>query len=325
VVCLAAFFAMEVSLDLLAPRWTRSMVRCARRWAPTFLKLPVLFCGLPVSFGRSCLRFREHAPVAELARIVDATMQQIAHEQRIDLLCLKEFDDHEGTQLSCLTELGYCTARSLPACTLPLPWKSFDHYVAAMRADYRRQVRRTLLSGEEAGLCLRKTNCLQPVIPRMVELYAQVMDRADHQLERLAPLFFNTLSRHLEPHIHALLVEQDDLLKAFALILKGPKVDTFLLTGFDERVSAGSQLYPNLVLFVIKDAIESAARQLEMGQTSYPLKTRLGGQLTSRTIYLRSRSAWRHRLLQVATPLLFPPTITPRRRVFRNANDGPAP
>lgn len=324
-VCCAVFFAMEVSLDLLAPRWTRRVVRCARRWTPSLMKLPVLFCGLPVSFGRSCLRFRPGAPAAELIRIVDATMQQIAHEQKIDLVCLKEFDEHENTQLSCLTQRAYFVAPSLPACTLPLRWKSFDQYVAAMRADYRRQVMQTLQCRDAADWRLHQTNCFQHHIPRMFELYARVMDRADHQLERLTLLFFESFFVHMRAHAHVLLIEHGEILKAFALILKGPKVSTFLLTGFDEIDFGPAQLYPNLVLFVIQDAIESGAEQLEMGQTSYLLKTRLGGVLSSRTIYLRSRSGWRNRLLKTATPMLFPKTVTPPRRVFRESQRTPGP
>jgi hypothetical protein len=53
----ASFCRMTVSLDLLAGAGLRIVARSTRAVYPRFLRVPVLFCGLPVSFGQSSLRF----------------------------------------------------------------------------------------------------------------------------------------------------------------------------------------------------------------------------------------------------------------------------
>ena len=60
----ASLFRMEVSLDLLGGAAIRHTARVVRKvWRP-FLRLPVMFCGLPVSFGASCIRAADRATPA---------------------------------------------------------------------------------------------------------------------------------------------------------------------------------------------------------------------------------------------------------------------
>lgn len=317
-VCVTAFCTIRVALELLAPRWTRRAVQGLRKLRKSILKVPVLFCGLPVSFGRSCLRMRRDVPPTDVVHEVARAMEQIAAEQHIDLLCAKEFVDAESAILADFSAHGFFAAPSMPSCALPLIWHTFDAYLAAMRADYRRQVLHTLAAREASGLNVRRVDNFTPFIPRMHELYVRVMDRAEYQLERLNVRFFEKLSEHLRASIHAVLIEKKDTSLAFALMLNSPGMATFLLAGYDERLPESAQLYPNLVLAVVADSIASGATHLEMGQTSYALKTRLGAEPEPRTMYLRYRSPLKHRMLKAAAPLLFPRVKVLPRRVFRN-------
>ena len=95
------------------------------------------------------------------------------------------------------------------------------------------------------------------------------------------------------------------------------RVATFLLAGLDYRAPRQWQVYPNLVAEVVAEAIRSGASRLEMGQTSYPLKSRMGAVPEPRFLYLRCRrplGAW---LLRRLARVLFPEQDYPPRRVFR--------
>lgn len=314
--CVAALSIMPVPLELLAPRWARGVIRGARRVRRSFLKVPVLFGGLPVSFGHSCLRIRRGAPAAELIRELCAVMDQIGRELDVELQCVKELDAHEAAEFRAFTDHGFFPAPSLPYCTLELPWTSLHEYLSAMRADYRRQAMQTLATRSRGGWSVRRAEHIEPYLPGMFKLYEQVMNRAEHQLERLPLGFFKKLGEHLRAETHAVLLEQNGALKAFSLMLNAGGVSTFLLTGYDDRVDRAAQLYPNLVLAVVADAIADEAKRLDMGQTSYALKMRLGAAVRPRTLFLRGRSAWRHRLLKTSAPLLFPEQNFTPRRVF---------
>lgn len=313
-VAAAAFSRMSVRLELLSPNGLRGVVGRARQACPGLLRVPVLLGGLPVSFGQSALRI---APGTDAAAVV-ATLARVADDlaDRLDapLVCFKEFTDAEAGAADALGGHGYVRLPSLPGCALALRWPSFDAYLGAMRAPYRRQLRADLDARAAGGLTVRRVTAGADV-STLFRLYESVMDRAPYQLERLNRPFFEALGPALGAR--ALVLEHDGRAVAAAVLLVGPREATFLLAGLDYDTPPALRVYPNLVAEVVREAVASGARRLELGQTSYPLKTRLGGRPSARWLYLRARRPWAHRLLRAAGPALFPAVDVPRRRVFR--------
>lgn len=312
----ASFSRMDVRLELLSPTPFRSLVGRARRWAPRLLRVRVAFCGLPVSFGRPCLAMRRGADRAAIVSILARELQAWADETGADILCLKEFPPEEERHVASLGSLGYFRAPSLPTCSLELRWTTFDGYVGAMRAAYRRQLEGTLRQRERHGLTLRTVEDFGALCPAIFALYEQVMDRAPYQLERLNLQFFEGLN-DLGPETSAVLLERQGCLTAAAILLVGPRVVTFLLAGIDYSLDRRCQAYPNLVIETVAEGIRSGATRLEMGQTSYDLKRRLGAVTEPRSLYIRFRRPVGHALLRAASGLLFPDLALTPRHVFR--------
>jgi predicted N-acyltransferase len=317
-VAVATLSHMTVSLDLLSPRSVRAAIRGLRRVRPGLLRLPVVIGGLPVSFGRSCLAIRSCVDAETVVAAIAGAAEGFAVEKGASLVCFKEFTPEEDQRLGSLVRRGYVRAASLPSCSVAeLSWPSFGAYLAAMRAGYRRQALATLRRREAAHLTVRTVDDFGEWCPRLFALYEQVMERAEFRLERLNLEFFRRLNRDLPGESAALLLESDGALVAAAVVLKGGGGFTFLLAGLDYERHRSCQAYPNLVLGVVAEAIRSGARRLELGQTSYALKGRLGGSLVPRTLYLRSRSAVGQAALAVGHRLLFPRHAQRARRVFR--------
>ena len=100
-------------------------------------------------------------------------------------------------------------------------------------------------------------------------------------------------------------------------MLTTPSVNNYLLTGIDYSINREYQVYPNLILAVVAEAIRVGAPCLEMGQTCYAMKSRMGAEPTPRYIYLRHRGRAANSLLKHTSRFLFPKTVYPTRRVFR--------
>jgi hypothetical protein len=320
----ASCSAMRVRLDLLAPRPVRAPMRGLRRFLPSFMIVPVLFCGLPVSFGRPCLRFRQAPPLStghrsRVLRLLSGLMHDLARELGVSLICFKEFAPEESAEVSELAELGYRRAPSLPSYRLPIRWPSFPAYLAAMRAGYRRQLRQARAGAGAAGLSFRSVEDFSAECPAIFELYRQVMERVEFQLERLNLDFFERLNRDLAGESRAILAERDGRLVCAAILLQRGAQAAFLLAGVDDARSRETGAYVNLVAEVVADAIRRGAKVLEMGQTSAALKTRFGAHETSRDLYLRGTTPGIDRVLRLAGPLLFPSRHAPVRRVFRDS------
>ena len=315
----ASFSRMSVSLDLLSSGLTRAAIRVARRLRPGFLRVPLVFGGLPVSFGRSCLRMRPGADPGRILPALHGVAERFAAESGARMVCFKEFDAVEAARLDPLAAQGYVRAWSLPSCRLALGWPSFDGYIAALRAGYRRQLLTSLRVRDRERVTVRVADDWRADCPRIFALYEQVMDHAPFQLERLNLAFFERLATLLRGETKAILIERDGTAVAAAVMLFSPRLATWLLAGIDYGANRRCQAYLNVVAEVVRAAIESGAPALEMGQTSYDLKGRMGAVAAPRTLLLRYRSRLGNALLRAGRDLLFPVPTVRARRVFREA------
>ena len=317
---IASLSAMEFRVDLLAPGWVRRGAESVRRSRPRFLRSPLVIGGLPVSFNASCLRLRPGARADRVLRLIDREAADLARSTGSGIICFKEFTDAETESAGGLRELGYFRAPSLPSCRLDLPHVSFEAYLASMRAGYRRQARATLRVRRDHGLLVRATSARDANPPELHRLYSQVMDRAEYQLERLGPEFFEALGRNL-PETEAILVEHEGRLLAHAILAHGRTRSHFLLTGIDYARNREHHAYLNVVLEVVARCLERGAQSVELGQTSWALKARLGAVATRRHLFFRHANPILHRALRAARPVFFPEYSVPERRVFRHEFD----
>jgi hypothetical protein len=315
-IAVATLTRMTVPLDLLSPSIVRGAVRGLRRVRPRILRPALLFCGLPVSAGRPCFAVTDPEEGPAVARAVVGAMEALAPEVGASVLCFKEFSPPEAAALGSLAPLGFLRMTSLPSFRMEVPWPSFDAYLNAMRAGYRRQMQAVLEQGRRSGLNMRVLSDFGEECEAIHALYGQVMDRAPFQLERLPLRFFRILNRRLPTASSAILVEEEGTPVAAAVLLRSPALLTFFMAGIDYDRNRRCAAYLNLAAEVVAEAIRTEAPELELGQTSEALKTRLGARPVPRVLFLRCRSRLAHRALEAGSRILFPAARVPARRVF---------
>lgn len=321
---LASFFHMDVKLDLLADGYIGYVLGQMRNVWPGLMSMPTLFCGLPVSFGSSCLRFNNDPDWKNTAARIVESMEKIAIKIGTDLLCVKELNEEQHQMLSpVLRDAGFFPACSLPGCSLDLPWKNMAEYEGSLRAGYRRQLRQDRLALKSAGMTITFGSGIMPDADTAHRLYSQVIERASIKLEILPFEFFQMMETLLRNQIQGIVVWHKDKPVANAILLWDEPVCYFLLVGLDYANLAAGHVYQNLVAGVIEAAITLGAGRLELGQMSYALKTRLGAHTTPRYIWIKHRSSSIHFLLNRAAPWLFPRAIIQDRQVFKFQGSAP--
>lgn len=314
---LATLSVMNVSLDLLTTGAIRALIRFVRRGVRGFLRMPVAMCGLPVSFGDSCVRVAPGADGKPVVQAVAAALEDFAREHRAGVMGFKELSPELAAPLEGLPAAGYFHAASLPFCSLRVQWKTFDEYLGRMRSGYRRQAIAARSRAQASGLTVRKVEDFGPRCPDIFRLYEQVMDRVPFQLERLNLAFFQRLNEVLGPRCQALLVEREQKLLAAGVLLYTPGALTFLLAGIDYADLREHGAYLVLLNELVAEATRTGKAWLHLGQTSYALKGRMGATLSPRHLYVRHRSPAWHALLRSSSGLLFPSHREDPRRVFR--------
>ena len=103
----AVLSLFEIRLDLFAGKTLQKVSYVFREVFPNFLKINVLFCGLPISIGKNTLSIINSIYYKEILNSLVGQMQIIALEHKINYLCLKEFREDETIWLDVLGQLDF--------------------------------------------------------------------------------------------------------------------------------------------------------------------------------------------------------------------------
>ncbi|MFC1530257.1 GNAT family N-acetyltransferase [Gemmatimonadota bacterium] len=312
----AVLSRMVVSLDLLSTGFTRKAILAIRKLLPGFMKIPTLFCGVPVSHGYPSIRFRDNVDPEPILERLAIEMEAIAAEQGIRLLCLKEFFPEDTNRADGLLHLGFFRGRSLPFSLMPVTWRNHEEYLGSLRSGYRRQVHWAENRLQSNGIRLEVLGDYRDHLDEIFTLYEQVMDNAPFQLERLNREYFRLLPELMPEETAAIIATGDRGLEAALIVLLSPARTTSHFAGIRYETQKETCAYVCLLQELIRLAIERRSEQIDFGQNSYYLKGRLGAGTEPLFIYLRYRNRVMHALLSLISPLLFPDTEVPSLRVF---------
>jgi len=333
-VATAVLSRFVVSLDLLLPVWVQRLCNIVRRVYPSFFRLCVLFCGIPVSIGKHTVALSGKVSPEFVLDNLNGTMIRIAREQGIRYLCFKEFTEKDMPTVQVLERLGYFRAYSVPRLELELRWQSFDMYLRSMRHGYRRMVQRSLaqlgITNHERSIWAEGDDDDQT--PRLVvrqftpemaglthQLYLEVMRRTGVKLEILNRGFFERLAEEMAGDLVSICLEDEEGIQGTALLGHNGPCLNFLFVGFNYQCRDRYQTYFNLLNGIISYGIERGFERIDLGQTTYEIKQRLGGEGEPVYFYLRALSPVVHKSLRLLKGALFPSTPLMERRVFRQS------
>jgi predicted N-acyltransferase len=333
-VATAVLSSFVVSLDLLLPVWVQRFCSVIRRIYPSFLRLRMLFCGMPISIGKHTLTVSDKLSAEYVLDELNRAMLRIASDDGIRYLCFKEFTGKDLPTVDSLKNHGYFRACSIPRVELNLRWESFEEYLNSMRHGYRRMVRQSLaqIGINPATESILKDDNNDSSAPRLVvrrftremaavthKLYLEVMRKAEVKLEILNRRFFENLSAEMSDDLISICLEDNDGIQGTALLGRNGDCLNFLFAGFSYENRDRYRTYFNLLNGIIAYGIEHGFEKIDMGQTTYRAKQRLGGKAEPVYFYLRALSPTVQQILRFLNPILFPAARIQKHRVFRES------
>jgi hypothetical protein len=307
----AMLSAFTVSLDLFLGRGVQRFAAFVRRWLPRFLRVDVLVCGLPASFGQKNLVVSDDEQLEMLVR----EMEDVARAAGLRFLCFKEFKTHELPRVERLERLGFFRGCSIPYMSMEIRWRSFDEYLASLRHSYRRHILRSL--AKKPRLVHGGPEVVSAA--RFHQLYRNVMERAETRLETLNEAFFERLWAELDLQIVAAIVdgEDGDEILGAALLVKSGTTMNFVLVGLPPAVRTPHDVYFNLLYAIVDQAIRQGCRHLNLGQTATWGKQQIGGQPEDEFLFFKAANPLMHAVLRSMRGILFPRLRLPSPRVFK--------
>ena len=290
----AAFFSLyRVDPALFLEGDWKTHLERIRPLLPGGLRLPIVFCGTPVSTGESHLRLTPDAHRPTVLRLVEEAMSRIARQHGSYFLVMKEFDDSDPALFAALEAAQYLRVESWPMNHLPVRFHSFEELCAATRARYRSQIQRSLKKFARSGLTMEHVRNGAAVArlytDEVHKLYLAVLARAEVKLEQLPASFFRELGRQLPHEIVLTTARQGDRVCGFVCSLHLGEQYFNLFCGVDYQLNEMADLYFNLLYQDADAALRSGAKEINVGQASYDFKSRMGCYTRPRTFFVKGR------------------------------------
>jgi len=317
----ATLSLFRVDLTVVATARAKWVVKQIRRTMPSFLRLKVIFCGIPVSAGQCNLKMAPTAEPTKVLAALDRVMLDLAAREHTAFLCHKEFSDLHKEWVNDLVTAGYLRADTPPMYYFP-PHSDFPSYLAALNAHYRQDIRRSMRKAERAGVEFTRLDdpdtIAQRYDPDLHDLYLAVVERSKNQLELLPREFFQVLVRQFPGQVGLTVATIADRVAAFNWSLSTPSAYYLLFCGIDYQKNAESDLYFNLMYTELAYAMGIGVGEIHMGQTADIFKARVGCKPQSRFICVKSRYRPITRVVKALRGLLLPPVpSTPTYHIYK--------
>ena len=198
-----------------------------------------------------------------------------AERRGAHMVIVQNFEAGQPAAQQALVETGFMPIPIPPTVVVDLPFASFDEYLGAMRAQYRRRARKTIEASEHLRVeHLRGFGQLAPELARQWRL---VYDRAQEvKREILGPDYFRRVAE-LDRASVLLLRRPDDSIASFALLLDDEPWLHFLFTGFAEEAGREESAYFRLLYEIVRVGIDGNFNRINLGITTVRPKLDVGG------------------------------------------------
>ena len=323
---LAAALAMfHVDIVRRESRLSR-MVTHLRRFWPAIMKMPVLFCGLPVPCGSNHLRIAPDADVVPLLQHFDAAMLDLARREGARLVVVKELDQSQSVLSENMQALGYISGDIPPNYCLQSSFASFEDYLGALNSRARKPMKKAQAAFARANLTSRTYTDADEIArvydDRLHSMYLHLRSHAGQTLECFPATFFRKLPFARTGTVALTVIELAGEPVAFGYcVLQGHEFH-MLYSGYDNKLNEDYSLYFNVTQKCMEWAFSHGATQLVFGQTSGRAKMRYGALPQSLTCLVRATNPLMHRVLKLLAGQLFPEIAAePVRHVFAERDE----
>lgn len=328
----AIFSSFIVSLDLFLDEQSKKAVKLIRKIFPNFLRIRFLFCGLPISLGKDAILIKDTKFTNSILEAIVNESKIIAKTNKIKITNFKEFYSDEKIGFKHLLSLGFIQSWSIPYVDFNNKYENFSTYLQALRHSFRRQIKSNMnkVNFEAVGIEQEKLDAdfaiIEVINPRdadantIYKQYINIMSKANSVLEFLNIDFFvNFLKNTNQTKI--LILQKDSIVIGNAILVEEGNKLSFMLIGIHEEYRNAYASYFNILNAVIAYGIQNKFAKIGMGQTSYYVKTRMGGQLAPMITYNYSSNKLIYIILKVFNKLIFPEVNPQQYPVFKRTEN----
>jgi hypothetical protein len=296
----------------------------AARQASAQLRERMLVAGNLLSWGFHGIAFAPAEDPSPLWPGIAEALYRIRRAERLsgqtDFVMVKDITA-EQAGLEGLRRFSYRPLETEPNMVLEIDpaWRTYEDYLAALDAKYRRNARDQVKKLTAAGCTVEPVSDLSVLAARVHELYLAVHNNASVRLVTLPATYLPALARAAGNDFRCTVVRRGEELLGFVTSLRDGESAIAYYIGFDRAAAGGLPIYLRLLHATIADAIDWRCRRLSLGRTALEPKAALGAKPQPMSVWLRHRVPavnWVLRGLLGGVPH----AEAPERSPFRSSN-----
>ncbi len=293
-----------------AAGWLQRLSLPFKRQMADCMQGQVVVCGNLLLTGEHGFYFKDGAiALDEATALLLNALEDAARRWRPAAALLKDVSPERASLKTALLRAEYASFRVQPNMVLPLSFRSFDEYLAAMNTKYRTRAKRAFKKAaplERRRLSLREAQQAQT---HLHALYTSVAERSGFHWVDLHEDYLLALQYHLRDAFHCIGWYREGQLVGFhTAIENGATLEAHFL-GYEEAVNAEYQLYLNMLYDLVRLGIERGCERVVFGRTALEIKSSVGARPEECDLYLRMQHPFARR---VCAPLLR--YLTPEER-----------
>ena len=267
----------------------------AAKLATAKLDERLLVAGNLMSWGFHGVAFAPGEDPASLWPGVADALYRIRRAERLmgdtNVVMVKDVTDNESG-LEALRRFSYRPFETEPNMVLGIDprWKSYDDYLAALDAKYRRNAKDQLKKLAAAGCMIEPLTDLESSSSRLYELYLAVHNNASVKLVTLRETYLPQLASVFGNNFRCTIVRRGTEILGFITTLRDGETAIAYYIGFDRTAAAeGLPIYLRLLHATIGDAIGWGCKRLSLGRTALEPKAAMGAKPEGMSVWLRHR------------------------------------
>lgn len=270
--CPGYFYKLDL-VGVRLPAAAGAMDRVRRIW-PGCLMAPTYELGSPTPLTNPFFTTDPGVRPRAVRKMITAALEE-GKRSGAQFLLVQNFTSLSGPAADELCRLGFAGVPILSTAVVDLPFDSFEDYLWAMRAQYRRRARQAMK--RSANLEIVHLQDFADLAEELARLWRLVYDRAaEVKREILTPAYFRDLSGHEGLSVLAAR-RADGSIASFAVLLADRPWLSFLQCGFDAEASRSEGAYFRLLYEIVRFGIEEGFQQVDLGVTTLQPKLDVGG------------------------------------------------
>jgi predicted N-acyltransferase len=322
---------VAISVIVLVPFYIKPQVESALhkhliKLVKSHLKIlkgtSIATCGSPFACGQNGFMFSEKISSAEAFNILAETFNEINQhepfEQKPDLFLVKECWPNSLQNSNQLADFGFrdFMIDNNMVVKISDEWKNFDDYLNCMITKFRTKAKSAYK--KSTALMVKDLNLddIKNHAEKLIELYAQVVNKSEFSFGILNHQSFNLLKKNLGKAFIVKGYFLENELVGFSTAFVFNKIMDANYVGIDYSKNQAYSIYPRMLYDFVDEAIQAGCSELRLGRTAEEIKSTIGAMPVNMTLYLNHSNILKNALLK---PILcqIKPTEYPHRFPFK--------